>query len=284
MTGSIVLSEENFSYINGFNSATAVAPFNRLVANTRNMNLTDKKKIGLKKLTIAYSWPNITNATSITIAWRIGGSYTNYTWTLPALTNYKSIDVLNQALQSFCIATGLYLVNSLGDNVYYLQLQANEVTYKVDLTLFKVPTSLPASWTQPANFVGYPSVSVTPRFTIPTDSEMISLIGFPANTYDGNTTDTVFSSQYVPIISPVSAVFVLCNIAKNDTPLNGSTVISVFTTSNTEYGATIVVEPNEISYYDIDSNSTNLEIQFLDQKYRPLYVKEPAVVVHLEVV
>lgn len=282
MTGSIVLTSDNLSPDGVFNSTRVAAPFNRLTMNMRGLNLQGRR-IGLKKLNLYYSWPNINTATSITIAWRVGASYNNYTWTLPALTNYSSITVLNQSLQTFCIANGLYLKDAAGNNVYYMQLQSNATTYKIDLSLFTVPTSLPATYTQPANFAGYPSASVTPRFTIPSGSELINLLGIANGTYDGNTTNAVFSSVYVPQLSPVSCVFVTCNIAKNDVPINGSTVISAFTTRGTEYGAMIEVAPAEITYYEIDSNSNNLEVRFFDQGFRELYIQDPQTTVHLEV-
>jgi hypothetical protein len=282
MTGSIILTEGNLSPTGVFNSSQVFAPFNRLTLNMRGLNIQGRR-IGLKKLNIYYSWPNIRSATSITVSWRIGASYTDYTWTLPALTNYPSVSVLNQSLQTFCIANGLYLRDSSGNNVYYLQLQANPTTYKIDLLLFAVPTSLPATFTQPSNFAGYPSVSRTPRFTIPVNSELSSIIGFEPDTYDGVGANIVFSSVFVPQLSPVSTVFITCNIAKNDVPINGSTVIQAFTTRGTEYGAMIEVAPSEITYYEIDSNSNNLEIMFFDQNFNQLYIQDPQITVHLEV-
>lgn len=282
MTGSIILTEDNLSPDGVFNSSRVFAPFNRLTLNMRGLNLQGRK-IGLKKLNLYYSWPNIRNATSITISWRIAGAYTNYTWTLPALTNYSSISVLNQALQTFCIANGLYLIDGNGDNVYYVSLAANSTSYKVDLSLYTVPTSLPVGYTAPSNFAGYPSASVTPKMIIPASSEFIGITGLPAGTYDGIGSNIVYSSTYVPQLSPVSTVFISCNIAKNDVPINGSTVIQAFTTRGTDYGAMIEIAPSEVSYYEVDSNSNNLEIQLFDQSFVPLYIQDPQITVHLEV-
>jgi hypothetical protein len=282
MTGSIILTENNLSPDGVFNATRNMAPYNRLTMNLRGLNIQGRK-IGLKKLNIYYSWPNVRGATSMTIGWRVGASYSSFTWTLPQLTNYSSVDVLNQSLQTFCIANGLYLINSSGDNVYYISLQANPTTYKVDLSLFRVPTSLPSGFTQPSNFVGYPGASVTPRFTIAANSELIGLTGIDAGTYDGAASNVVFSSVYVPQLSPVSTVFITCNIAKNDVPINGSTVIQAFTTRGTEYGAMIEIAPSEVTFYEIDSNSNNLEIQLFDQAFNQLYVQDPQITVHLEV-
>lgn len=283
MTGSIILNENNLSPSGVFNATTTQAPFNRLTLNMRGLNLQGRK-MGLKKLNLYYSWANVQKGTVIVIGWRVGASYVYFNWTIPKLTNYASVAELNSSLQTFCIANGLYHITSTGANVYYLSLAANPSTYKIDLSLFKVPTSLPATYTQPSNFAGYPSVSTTPTFNIPSGSELCDILGFASGLYDGATSAIVYSSIYVPQLNPVSCIFLTCNICKNDVPINGSTVIQAFTTRNTEFGAMIEVQPSEITYYDVDSNSNNLEIQLFDQNFNQLYVMDPQITVHLEVI
>ncbi len=281
MTGSIILNENNLSPTGYFNAQTTLAPYNKLTYNLRGMNLTGRK-VALKKINLYYSWPNVRSGITIPIQWPVGAGYTTFNWTLPSYTNYAGIDKLNEALQSFCIANGLYLINGTS-NVYYVELVANETTYKIDLKLYKVPTSLPASHTQPSNFAGYPTTSKTPTFAIPTGSELSGLIGFADNTtYNGNTTAITYSSSFVPQINPVSCIFITCNIAKNDVPLNGSTVIQCFTTSGYDYGNMITIEPNaQLEFYEIDTNSNLLEIGLWDQDWNPLYVSDPQITVHL---
>lgn len=281
MTGSIILNQNNLSPNGVFNNTTNTPPFNKLTYNLRGMNLTGRK-IALKKINLYYSWPNVRQGVAITIQWPTGSSYTSATWTLPTYTNYAGVDKLNEALQNFCIANGFYLINGTS-NVYYIELVANETTYQIDLKLYKVPTSLPAGYTAPSNFAGYPTTSKTMKMTIPTGSELSGLIGFADNTtYDGNTSAITYSSVYVPQMNPVSCIFITCNIAKNDVPLNGSTVIQCFTTSGYSYGNMITIEPNaQLEFYEIDTNSNNLEIRLWDQNWSPLYVEDPQITVHL---
>jgi hypothetical protein len=282
MTGSIILNENNLSPTGVFDATITQAPFNRLTLNMRGLNLQGRK-IGVKKINLYYSWPNVRSGTVVVVGWKVGAAFTYFNWTIPKLTNYASVAELNSSLQTFCIANGLYHITSTGSNVYYLSLSANSSTYKIDLSLFKVPTSLPATYTQPANFAGYPTVSCTPNFNIAAGSELRDLLGLATGLYDGNTSAVVFSSIYVPQLNPVSCVFMTCNICKNDVPINGSTVIQCFTTRNTDFGAMIEVQPSEITYYDVDSNSNNLEVQFFDQNFNQLYVLDPQITVHLEV-
>ena len=283
MTGSIILSENNLSPSGVFNAATTSAPYNKLYLNMRGLSLNGRK-IGLRKMNLYYSWPNVRKGTTVTIGWKIGASFTNYTWTIPPLTNYNSMTDLNSSLQTFCIANGLYHITSTGSNVYYLSIGANANTYKIDLTLFKVPTSLPAGYTAPSNFAGYPTVACTPQFTL-IAGELTGILGMSPGLYDGGANTAVFSSTFVPQITPVSCVYMTCNVAKNDVPINGSTVISVFTTRGTDYGAMVEVAPtSSITFYDVDSNSNMLEIGLYDQDWNALYVQDPQITVHLEVV
>lgn len=90
-----------------------------------------------------------------------GSTYNTYTWTLPAITNYDSVATLNQSLQSFCIANGLYIING-ANNVYFTTLVSNETTYQFDLGLLLVPTSAGA-YTAPSNWPGYPTTTKTPQ-------------------------------------------------------------------------------------------------------------------------
>lgn len=281
MTGSITLNENNLSPTGVFDARTNSAPYNKLTYNLRGINLTGRK-IALKKINLYYSWPNIRTGTSITIQWPVGASYSSFTWTLPPLTNYDGVDKLNESLQAFCIANGLYMINGTS-NVYYIELVANETTYQIDLKLYKVPTSLPAGYTAPSNWTGYPTTSKTMTMTIPTGSELSNLIGLADNTtYNGNTSAITYSSVYVPQMNPISCIFITCNIAKNDVPLNGSTVIQCFTTSGYNYGNMITIEPNaQLEFYEIDTNSNLLEIRLWDQDWNPLYVKDPQITVHL---
>ena len=47
-------------------------------------------------------------------------------------------------------------------NVYYLSVQYNATYYANQIIAYTVPTSLPVSYSQPSNWVGYPTVSRTP--------------------------------------------------------------------------------------------------------------------------
>lgn len=281
---SIILTENNINQQpNTFDASINSAPYNKLFLPIQNGANLKNSQISIQKINMYFSFPNITssNYQAATVQWLVGGSYSSFSWNLTQNYNYATISQLNDALQAFCISNGLYLING-SSNVYYLTLVANPNSYGVDLTLFKVPTSLPVGYTQPANFAGYPTISSTPRITF--KSAFNRIIGYTAGTlYDGVTTQTSYTSQFCPQLSPTSAILVACNIAFNPLALNGSSsVMNVFTTKDTAFGSMLVVEPQELVWYDINASSASqLIVEFYNQDYQPLNLLDPQITVQL---
>lgn len=105
-----------------------------------------------------YSWYNITSSNgnnSFQVIWPIGAETSTFSITIP--NGFYSITDLNSYLQQYYITNGLYLINSSGQYVYYAEFLTNSNYYSVQFNAYSVPTSLPAGWTQPSKFVGYPS-------------------------------------------------------------------------------------------------------------------------------
>jgi hypothetical protein len=284
----IVLGSNNLTPTgNALDVTSTLAPYNKLYLNLGGQSLAGKK-IGLNKININYSWPNINffNNT-FSFSWPTGAAtYTDVSVTIPVYSNYSDISSLNSYLNTVLIANGMYVTNTTTNtNLYFMQFIENPSLYGISLVLNLVPTSTPASYTTPAGFAGWPTVSRTMKFTTNT-SNFNLLIGFAKSTvYNGNTSSVVYNSQYVPIFSPVSSVNVTCNLANNELALNNdSTIIFTGTSIGTEYGSMIQWEPNNIVYYDVTSTSNNLIVSFTDQNNTPLYIMDPAISVFFTVI
>lgn len=276
----IILSEGNLAQNGNFDAQTQRPPYNRLTLPV-NADLTNYE-VCLQKCNLYYSWPNVSssNNQAATIQWPIGASFTNFTWDLD-LGNYASIDALNSALQNFCILNGLYLING-SVNVYYIQLAANPTKYGVDLTLFRVPASLPAGFTAPSNWVGYPTGSITPKIQF--KNAFNKLIGFNTTTnFYGATSQTTYTSTFTPQLSPVSSILMSLNIANNRLSFNNSnSVINIFTTRDTAFGSLITVEPQNYAWFDCNVKScSNIVLELFDQDYNALNVQDPQITVML---
>lgn len=274
---SIILTENNLTPIpNQFDTSINKGPYNKFYLPISNGGSLKNCQIALQKINMYYSFPNIdsTNYQAATIEWPVGAGFSSFSWNLTQNYNYATVSQLNDALQQFCIANGLYLINGT-QNVYYITLVANPNSYGIDLTLFKVPTSLPVGYSQPSNWVGYPSTNITPKITF--KSAFNKIIGYPLSTFNGGSSQTSYTSQFCPQLSPTSSILVAVNIAFNPLALNGSSsVMNVFTTRGTQYGSLIVAEPNEITWYDINASSASaLIVEFFNQDYVALNQLDP---------
>jgi hypothetical protein len=272
---SLVLTENNLVRSGEFNSSVVSKPYNKLYIDLPS-NLSGKK-IALQKANLYYSWPNINETNNnFQISFPVGSSYTNVNVNIPVGNNFGSIDEMNNYLQTVMITNGFYLIDNNGDNVYYMTLIANPTIYGISLVQNLVPTSLPANYSQPANFAGFPSTTKTMKFTT-TTSQFNLLIGFAASTiFNGNASGITYNSTFTPQLSPVSTVLVKCSHANNSLSLNGdSSIIYSFTTRGTSYGSLIEIEPTILVYYNITSNSNNLILEFTDQNNMPLAIQDP---------
>ena len=277
---SVVLNSNNLLQLpNTFDVQVNPAPYSRFFLPINNGANLKNYQIALQKANVNYSWPNVTSANNIfTIEWDITGVFTSFVATIPINTNYASISELNAWLQSFCITNGLYLVTAAGVNVYYLEFVANPNYYGVSLNLYLVPTSLPATYVQPSNFAGYPSVSHTPKISFPTTTTFNKLIGFANNTiFYGGTVAISYISSFTPQLSPIACVNISCNIAFNPLSLNGdSSVMNTFVTGTTAYGSTIEIEPSELTWFDCNAgSSSSIQIEFRDQNGAILNIRDP---------
>lgn len=259
---------------------TNLPPYNKLYLNMGGQSLAGRK-IGLNKINLNYSWPNINNTNNtFSISWPTStATYTDVSVTIPAYSNYSDIASLNSYLNTVLIANGMYVTNSTTNtNLYYMQFIDNPNLYGVSLVLTLVPTSTPSGYTTPSGFAGWPTTSRTMKLTTNT-SDFNLLIGYAKSTvYNGNTSNIVYNSQYIPVFSPVSSVNVTCNLANNELALNNdSTIIFTGTSINTAYGSMINWEPNNIIYYDITTTTNNLVVTFTNQNNEPLYILDPAI-------
>lgn len=275
---SIALTENNLSRSGIFDAQTQTAPYNKLFF-TLPSSLVGHK-ICLQKINLYYSWANINdNNNTFSIAFPTGTSgYTTVNVTIPVNFNLASVAELNAFLQSVLIANGMYLIDSNGDFFYWMQFIANPTAYGVSLILSVVPNSLPSSFSTPSSFIGFPTTARTMRF-ITNNSKFNYLIGYASNSiFDGNTSPITFQSTFTPQFSPVNTIFIRCNIASNPLALNNdSNIIYCITTKGTVYGSLIEIEPANLVYYDIQSNSNMLIVDFVDQDYLPLNIRDPSI-------
>lgn len=235
-------------------------------------------KIALSQMSLYYSWDSLSS--------RNNGL--SYTWTNGTVVTvdpppgFYTLSQLNAYLQNIMFNNNHYLVDSTGQNVYYLTLEENVTYYAVQLNAYLVPNALPSGWSLPSGAAwSLPATARTPQLTV---GSMSSVLGINAGTYPSAPSSSVFAqlSQRTPQISPVSSVVVTCDLVGNKLA-NPTSLIYAFS-PNVTYASQIRVEPNTPVYNDImPGQYASLTVRLFDQNLQPLILKDNTIVVLLEI-
>jgi hypothetical protein len=244
---------------------------------TNSFKIEKGDEVCLSSACIPYSWYNITtvnNNKSFTFYFPTGSStYNTYNITLP--DGFYSVNDINYYLQQFCITNGLYLINSAGQNVYYLTMSYNQNYYAVQILELLVPTSLPSGFTAPSNWIGYPTVSRTPYIQVLSTNTFGNIIGFSSGNYGLNaTTSQSFLSNITPNATPVNSLILRCNLVNNDVTFP-SDILESIPISNVSFGANINYQPSYERWVKLKEGVyTNFTITLSDQNFNSVIARD----------
>lgn len=281
---------------------------NTLVYRFPNSVIFKEKYIAVSSIQMYYSWFNVNslyNNMTVTYTWTVAAITTTYTITIPNGL-YNIVDI-NAYFQWVMINNGTYLINPSGDNVYYFEIIVNPTRYAIQLNTFRVPTSLPVGWTQPANFPGYPTQTFNPIITFPADFwkivgyEPISNVIFSSNGNVNNAyvppTPASASTYYVakdgagtlsylsnvsPNVQPNSSVYVAISNINNPYSQPSSIIYSL--SPSVAIGELIIETPPNFMWNRlIDGTYNELRLQFLGLDLQPLQLNDPNMTILLTV-
>jgi hypothetical protein len=153
-------------------------------------------------------------------------------------------------------------------NVYFIDFVANSTYHAV--TLSCKPIAVPVGGSNPNAL----PLGKVPQLNIPNYNEFGKLLGFNSGSYPSAADTTVafyINSQNVPKISPVTTVYVHCNLSESRS--------SVFTHAISQfspkvgYNQYIEVSPTNLVYYNVSGGSyREISIYLTDQYGNPLDV------------
>jgi hypothetical protein len=233
-------------------------------------NFNEKFEVALGKISIYYSWFNITK--------KYGNNVFQYRWinnttyTVTIEDGYYDVEQINARFQKEMIQNNHYLINTDGEYVYYLEITSSSTLYAIVLLTYAVPSSLPSGWTAPD---GFSFTNRTPQFIINANA-FRDVIGFNTGTYPPThlTVDYSIKSQYTPQVSPTQSILLSVSFIKNPY-FNPNTILYSFTAANTEFGSIIEVDPNNLSFVPIQQGSySEIFVQFYDQGFQPLQIND----------
>lgn len=242
-------------------------------------------EIALTQFSIYNSFFNIEtsrNNNALTVTWNALAITTHQ---LTFQSGFYSISDINYAIQQFCILNNLYMLDTLNNkNVYFIELLSNSISYAGQLNFYPIPTSNEATnngWTQPNGATwNFPNTATTPQISVSNDFGI--LLGFNAQTYPITplNANQQYLSNFSPTISPISSIFLNCNLISspysNPSNLLGNTAIT------SSFGDLIQMKNNTPIYLSIVSASYNqIEINLLDQNFTKLEVRDKEIVIVL---
>jgi hypothetical protein len=243
----------------------------------------NSSKVAVNNISMYYSWFNITsNENNNTFSFIWDGTLT-VQHDVSIDDGFYDISSLNSYLQDYCVNNDLYLVDDSGDFVYYLEFVENPTYYAVQFNSYPIPTALPAGWTEPASWPGYPVSASTPQLIVNSDDDFGDIIGFNAGTYPASAQTTNYSklSDYTPQVSNVQSIILTCDLLNNKYSIPNTALYS-FSPSSVSFGSLITSEPAEHEYIDIqDGTYASVQISFLDQNFDPIYIRDTNLIVQL---
>lgn len=239
----------------------------------------------LNNMILYYSWYNVTQRYQNS---QISYTFSGQTRNLLIPDGNYSISQLSDYIQFAMIGFGDYMIDGNGNNVFFLSIVENLVYYTVTLTLTPVPSTLPAGYptAQPSGFV-YSSTNSTPQLIIPAVSNpatsMSKLLGLNPGAYPSvvQSTEYQINSQFTPVISPVSAVNVSCNLIMNSLyNISSKTIFSFSPTVS--FGNQIVIQPSQLIFLQCAGGSySEISVQLTDQNGNDLLNLDSELLVNL---
>ena len=197
---------------------------------------------------------------------------------------FYSLSDLNYALQNFCVINDLYMVDVNGNNIYFVEILANAISYATQLNFYPIPTSAEATtkqWTLPPSATwNFPVAATTPQLAI--NESLGVLMGFDLGTYPSAplNSNQQFLSNFAPTLSPISSVFLTCNLINS--PYSNPSNIIGNTAITSAFGNLIIMKNSNQTFLSIiPANYNSIQINLLDQNFQNLKVIDREVVIVL---
>jgi hypothetical protein len=240
--------------------------------------VADGDQIGVASISIYNNTFNVTSSRGnnvLTIYWN-ANTQTTYTLTIPD-GYYSAID-LNYQIQQFCILNNLYVTNSSGNYVYFIEIQQNSVRYALQLNTYYLPTSANATtlgYTKPSGATwSFPTSNSCPQIKI--SKGFGALLGLLENTYPlsaSTATNQQFLSTTTPVISPIDSYILTCNLINSPYSIPSNVFFTI--PLNGSLGTLITVNPSQIVFNNIAPNVYNtITVQLYDQLFNALTLND----------
>ena len=270
--------------INGSNVVNALKNTYRYDFINGTFEISEGSEIMITSLQIPYSWFNITarnNNNIFRFYWPTGSNtYNQFTITLP--DGFYTTTSLNAFIQQFCVANGFYLIeNSTQNYLYYINVLFNPTYYANQIILKPVPISLPAGFTQPANWAGYPTVSRTPYVEMLSTNHFGKFLGFTAGNYGINSTVAYSgNSNQTPVGSTVNSLVIRCSLVNNNVSAQ-TDIIDAFAINNTDFGRNLNFNNNIEKWIKLNAGRySSFTVSIVDENMSDIQILDSNILIN----
>lgn len=268
---------------------------NKLVYNFPNSVKFTDSYVALSSLQMFYSWNNISTALGNTVLQYVwyDAAGTGTTYTINIAPGIYEISTLNQLLQYEFIKNGHYLVNAVGDYVYYAQFTLNPSRYAVQINTYMFPLALPSGYTNPAAIPFPRTVLSNPQIILPaninqifgysagftTSNNLNNTIGnVPTTLYQekNQTTGTIsYLSTVSPNVQPNSSL--LLNLSNVDNAYSSPTGIIYTIVPSVGIGEVINEKPPQFIWNKLIQGTYNqITLNILGSNNSPIAISDPS--------
>lgn len=235
--------------------------------------------ISVAQISIPFSFFNISSVYNNTMYQVIHNGVT-YTNNIPDL--YADIETLNKNLQYFLVSNNLFLIDSAGNYTYFLEILSNINRYKIEVSAYPVPSSLPTGWTAPSGFV---FTGTTMQFVVPSTNNFGDVIGFLPGNYPSSpsASEVVFLSNTEIQVSPINSICLSCNMVNNDISVTPSIFYSFVPPSGSQFGELISISSPELIWISTfqSGNFQELVLSIVDELNRPIKLEDSGIAILL---
>jgi hypothetical protein len=269
--------------INGSNVVNALKNTYRYDFINGTFEIAEGSEIMITSLQIPYSWFNITarnNNNIFRFYWpTASATYNLFTITLP--DGFYTTTSLNAYIQQFCVANGFYLIeNSTQNYVYYINVLFNPTYYANQIILKTVPISIPAGFTAPSNWAGYPTVSRTPYVEILSTNHFDKFIGFTPGNYGINSTVAYSgNSNQTPVGSIINSLVIRCSLVNNNVS-SQTDVVDAFAI-NGDFGRNLNFNNNIEKWIKLNAGRySSFTVSIVDQNMNDIQILDSNILIN----
>ena len=260
-----------------------------------NINLKKGQKVALASLQMYYSTFNITvlnNNNAFAYVWVDGGTYT-----VLVPDGFYDINALNNYLHFTMVQNKHYLVDAVGNFVYFITLGINTTQYAVEVNCFGIDVAVAAAnvWVLPAGATWVlPNNFIVPELGVGLNNFGL-VIGFAPGFYPNAliagvppaqvqnpayTSDQQFLSTFTPQVSPVASFILTCSLINNNYAVPNNLIYSFAPTGT--IGEQFTVAPNQYVFIDVlPAQYNRFQVSFIDQSFRPVAIQDPNMTIML---